>query len=103
MVIEWLHVILTAYLGAGSMLPNPMVYLYTSSAVILTWIIMGICPLNIGMEYPKESFTEALLGPGGLKWFMRIFALNNLLVSYRTGATFNLILLFVQGLKESPR
>ena len=102
-VIEWLHVILTAYLTVGGFLPKPMAYVYISSVVILTWIISGTCPLNIGMGYPKESFTEALLGPGGLKFFMRFFLITNLLASYRTGVILNLILLAIHGLKEASR
>ena len=101
--IEWFHVILTAYLAIGSILPNPMVYVYTAALVILSWIIVGTCPLNLGMEYPKESFTEALLGPGGLQWFMRIFLANNLLASYRTGVIINILLLLVHWLKEARR
>lgn len=102
-LIEWFHVVLTAYLAIGSILPNPLVYVYTAALVILSWLIVGTCPLNIGMEYPLESFTEALLGPGGLQWFMRIFMANNLLASYRTGVTINLLLLLIHTLKESRR
>ena len=100
---EWVHVVLTAYLTVGSILPRPLVYVYTSAAVILSWLIVGTCPLNIGMEYPLESFTEALLGSGGLQWFMRIFLINNLFASFRTGVTVNLLLLLIHTLKDSQR
>ena len=53
---------------------------------------MGIYPFNIGMGYP-----------GGLQWFMRIFWLNNLLASYRTGTIWNILLLLSYGLKEATR
>ena len=100
---EWIHVILTAYLAIGSILPRPLVYVYTSAAVIISWLIMGKCPLNIGMEYPLDSFTEALLGSGGLQRFMRIFLINNLFASFRTGVTVNLLLLIIHTLKDSQR
>lgn len=102
-VVEWLHVVLTAYLAIGAILPRPLVYVYTAAAVVFSWIIVGTCPLNLGMEYPKESFTEALLGPGGLQWFMRIFLANNILASYRSGVILNLLLLIIHWLKESQR
>jgi len=102
-LVEWLHVILTAYLAVGSILPRPIVYVYTSAAIILSWLIVGTCPLNLGMEYPLSSFTEALLGPGGLQWFTRIFLFNNLFASSRTGVTVNLLLLILHKLKDSQR
>lgn len=102
-ILEWIHVVLVAYLAIGAFLPSPRNYVVVSSVVILSWILMGICPFNIGMGYPGDSFTEALLGPGGLHWFMRIFWLNNLLVSYRTGTIWNILLLLGYELKEAAR
>lgn len=102
-VTEWIHVIITAYLSVGGFLPAPLTYVYISSVIILSWIVIGTCPLNIGMDYPNQSFTEELIGPGGLWLFMRFFVVNNLFASYRTGTIINILILILHRLKESPR
>ena len=91
--VDWVHLIFVLFFMIGGFLPNPCLYLKISMLTIFGWVLFGTCALNLGKEFPDNSFTKYISKEIGIdkdlgsNIFMLSITTSIIMAMYRTGYT----------------